>query len=159
MSNRRGRGAPEGEQPEIVPTAGTAARRQRESGGGAGPPESPGEPCSPLATEAQLAVSTPGSSTRWREEDPHLRVALSSVLSFFFSFIERGLRFIRNNSHFCAEQAPYSCAWRAPPRRGFRPCRLRPRSHAASVLEGFHLKKIRCLGFSVCFLKIISKEY
>lgn len=72
-----------------------------------------GEPCSPLAKEAQLAVSTPGSSARRREEDPRLRVALSSVLSFFFSFIERGLRFVRNNSHFCAEQAPYSCAWRA----------------------------------------------
>lgn len=126
---------------------GPALRRALESPA-ARSPRRPSSPCLP-----------PGSSTRWREEDPHLRVALSSVLSFFFSFIERGLRFIRNNSHFCAEQAPYSCAWRAPPRRGFCPCRLRPRSHAACVLEGFHLKKMRCLGFSVCFLKIISKEY
>lgn len=71
------------------------------------------EPCSPLAKEAQLAASIPGSATRWREEDPHLRVALSSVFSFFFSFIERGLRFCRNNLYFCAEQAP--CRWRPHP--------------------------------------------
>lgn len=155
MSNRRGRGAPEGEQPEIVSAHCWHRGEETEGERRWGRPAR--EPCSQLAKEAQLAASTPGSATRRREEDPHLRVALSSVLSFFFSFIERGLRFTRNNSHYCAEQAPCSRA-ESPAEACVLPT-LRPCSHAACVLRGFSFKENVVFGVFCLFLKILSKEY
>lgn len=145
MSDRRGRGSPEGEQPEVA--SAHCWHRGEETRGSAELGPARLQALQPLATEAPLAASTPGSATRRREEDPHLRVALSSVLSFFFSFIERGLRFRRNTrvSVLSRLLAGGSCT-ESPAEAQVCPCCLRPRGYAACVLRGFSFKENTVFG-------------
>lgn len=145
----RGRAARDSERPLLAPRRGDRGRA--EVG-----PASPSA-LQPARQGGPARPSTPGSATRRREEDPHLRVALSSVLSFFFSFIERGLRFTRNNSRFCAEQAP--CSRAESPAGACVLSTPRPCSHAARVLRGFSFKENVVFGVFCLFLKILSKEY
>lgn len=105
VSNRRGRGAAEGEEPSSERPCGhaaVAAAREGEGRAGGGGRRSPARPCPARRQEAQPAVHT-WAHDQAEGEDPHLRVALSSVFFFFFSLLLKGDYILAGKtSHFCA---------------------------------------------------------
>lgn len=165
MSNRRGRGAPEGERSPRASERPLLARggEEKEKGraGGGRPRRTVRQRALPGCPARQggpaLAACTPGSATRAEggtpssQSSPFLCSFLSVSLLLKGDYVLAG-----KTSHFCAEQAPCrgGRAGRAPRRCGFCPRQLCNGSgHAACVLRGFHLKKTRCLGFFCLFFK------